>query len=117
MKKILIIEDEPDVRDNIAELLQLNNYSTKTLVDGRNIIAEVRDFKPDLIICDVIMTPPNGYGILALLRQNEDTDSIPFLFLTADATIRFVSGLDVEYLLKPFASGILLKKIAAVLSS
>ncbi len=105
MKKILIIEDEPLMRANLAELLELENFQPLTAADGVEGLAAARRELPDLIICDVMMPRLDGHGVLAALQEQPRTARIPFLFLTARgerAEVR--AGMDLgadDYLVKP----------------
>src|SRR5680860_1080070 len=83
MKKILIIEDHKDVRENTADILELSGYETDTAADGEIGINKARQFKPDVIICDIMMPVMDGYNVLEALGKNRATASIPFIFLTA----------------------------------
>src|SRR5690242_1493399 len=87
MKKVLLIEDNIDIRENIAEFLELNGFSVLTANNGKaGVELALRDV-PDIIICDILMPVLDGYGVLYLLSKNSDTSSIPFLFLTAKSEI------------------------------
>ncbi|MBA3705477.1 MAG: response regulator [Bacteroidetes bacterium] len=106
MKKILLIEDNKDVRENTAEILQLAKYNVITAKDGKEGVGLVQKEKPDLIICDIMMPVLDGHGVLHLLSKNEETSSIPFIFLTAKAERSdFRKGMEMgadDYLTKPF---------------
>ena len=106
MKKILLIEDNKDIRENTAEILVLANYQVTTAKNGKEGIELVQKEKPDLIICDIMMPVLDGYGVLHLLSKNEETSSIPFIFLTAKAERSdFRKGMEMgadDYLTKPF---------------
>lgn len=106
MKKILLIEDNDDVRENTAEILELANYNVITAKNGKLGVEIASDFKPDLIICDIMMPVLDGYGVLHLLSKNPETASIPFIFLTAktersDVRKGMEMGAD-DYVTKPF---------------
>ncbi|GMN11731.1 response regulator [Croceitalea sp. MTPC9] len=106
MKKILVIEDDGDVRENTAEILRLSNYKVETAQDGNKGIEKTAQFHPDLIICDIMMPGLNGYSVLQRLNEDSATASIPFIFLTAktsrsDMRIGMNLGAD-DYLTKPF---------------
>jgi CRP-like cAMP-binding protein/CheY-like chemotaxis protein len=105
-KKILIIEDNEDVRENTAEILQLAQYEVITAENGRIGVALAQKEKPDLIICDITMPVLDGHGTLYLLSKNEETSSIPFIFLTAKAERSEIrKGMEMgadDYLTKPF---------------
>jgi CheY-like chemotaxis protein len=80
MSKILIIDDHDDIRENIAEILMLAGYDSITAENGRRGVEMAVKEKPDLIICDIMMPELDGYGVLHLLRKNEDTAFTPFIF-------------------------------------
>ncbi|MBD2451448.1 response regulator [Nostoc sp. FACHB-152] len=116
MNTILIIEDEPQVRENIQEILQLSDFDTLTAPNGK-IGLEIAQAKlPDLIICDIMMPELDGYRVLSALRQNEATVNIPLIFVTAKAERSdFRQGMDFgadDYLTKPFTPEELLNAIA-----
>jgi CRP/FNR family transcriptional regulator, polysaccharide utilization system transcription regulator len=106
MKKILLIEDNPDVRENTAEILELAEYQVATAENGRIGVDKAREIKPDLIICDIMMPELDGYGVLYTLSKNPETAIIPFIFLSAKADRADVRrgmtlGAD-DYITKPF---------------
>jgi CRP-like cAMP-binding protein len=106
MKKILIIEDNTDVRENTAEILQLAGYQVFTAPNGKRGVETARAELPDLVICDIMMPELDGYGVLHLLGKQPDTAAIPFIFLTAKAEKDdFRKGMNLgadDYLTKPF---------------
>ena len=106
MKKILIIEDNKDVRENIAEILSLAKYSVIIANNGKEGVELAQKEKPNLIICDIMMPVLDGHGTLHLLSKDENTASIPFIFLTAKAERSdFRKGMEMgadDYLTKPF---------------
>jgi DNA-binding response OmpR family regulator len=106
MKTILIIEDNVDVRENTAEILELANYKVLQAENGKAGIELANTIKPDLIICDIMMPVLDGYGVIHLLNKSADTASIPFIFLTAksersDLRKGMEMGAD-DYISKPF---------------
>jgi DNA-binding NarL/FixJ family response regulator len=115
MKKILVIEDEPEMRRNLATILRLENFQPLTAENGRAGLESVRANKPDLILCDVMMPELDGYGVIAALRADAETVTIPFIFLTAkgekpDIRAGMNLGAD-DYLTKPVAKADLLAAI------
>jgi CRP-like cAMP-binding protein/CheY-like chemotaxis protein len=106
MKKILLIEDNKDVRENTAEILKLAQYDVVTAKNGKEGVELAQKDRPDLIICDIMMPVLDGHGALHLLSKNEETSSIPFIFLTAKAERSdFRKGMEMgadDYLTKPF---------------
>ncbi|HEU4718197.1 MAG TPA: response regulator [Bacteroidia bacterium] len=106
MKKILLIEDNEDMRENTAEILGLANYKVLTAPNGKEGVRLAQAENPDLIICDIMMPELDGYGVLHMLSKNPDTAAIPFIFLTAKAEKAdhrkgMSMGAD-DYLTKPF---------------
>lgn len=115
MKKILIIEDNNDVRENTAEILELADYTVITAENGKEGVKLAIKETPDLIICDIMMPVLDGHGVLHLLSKNEETSGIPFIFLTAkaersDVRKGMAMGAD-DYLTKPFDDQELLNAI------
>ncbi|MEJ0105952.1 MAG: response regulator [Bacteroidota bacterium] len=106
MKSILVIEDNTDIRENTAEILDLAGYKTFTAENGKRGVELALKEKPDLIVCDIMMPELDGYGVLHLLRKNADTQSIPFIFLTAKIErTDFRKGMEMgadDYITKPF---------------
>lgn len=120
MKKILLIEDNPEVRENTAEILSLANYKVHTAENGKVGVEMATREKPDLIICDIMMPELDGYGVLHILSKKPETASIPFIFLTAktektDIRKGMTLGAD-DYLTKPFDDTDLLNAIEARLN-
>jgi CRP-like cAMP-binding protein len=106
VNKILIIEDNPDVRENVAEILELSGYQVSTAENGKIGVQLASKEQPNLIICDVMMPELDGFGVLHILSKNPKTASIPFIFLTAKAEkIDFRKGMNLgadDYITKPF---------------
>jgi DNA-binding response OmpR family regulator len=117
MKKILIIEDNIEVRENTAEILTLANYEVISADSGKTGVEVAQHERPDLIICDIMMPELDGYGVLHILSKNEETAGIPFIFLSAKAEKSDVrKGMDLgadDYLTKPFDDTDLLNAIEA----
>lgn len=115
MKKILLIEDNLEVRENTAEILSLANYDVVTAENGKIGVDLAQKEKPDLIICDIMMPELDGYGVLHIVSKNPQTANIPFIFLTAktektDIRKGMNLGAD-DYLTKPFDDTDLLNAI------
>ncbi len=115
MKKILLIEDNDDVRNNTAEILELASYKVSTAGNGKAGVEMALKEKPDLIICDIMMPVLDGYGVLYSLQRNEETMNTPFIFLTAkteksDIRKGMESGAD-DYITKPFSGTELLNAV------
>lgn len=106
MKKILLIEDNEDVRNNTAEILELSNYEVIVAPDGKIGVEKALEHNPDLIICDIMMPELDGYGVLHAIHRNDAIKNIPFIFLTAkserpDFRKGMEAGAD-DYITKPF---------------
>jgi DNA-binding response OmpR family regulator len=117
MTKILVIEDEETVRENILELLDAEGFEALSAENGRIGLDLAQQQLPDLILCDVRMPELDGYGVLTALRSEAETATIPFMFLTAKAAKTDLSyGLELganAYITKPFTLTELLDAIAA----
>ena len=115
MKKILIIEDNLEVRENLAEILQLSGYEVITAENGVIGVEKALTLKPDLILCDVMMPELDGFGVLHILDKKPATTDIPFIFLTAKAEkTDFRKGMNLgadDYITKPFDDVELLEAI------
>ncbi len=106
MKKIAVIEDNHDMRENIQEILELADYKVVTAANGKEGVELVKKELPDLIICDIMMPELDGYGVLYYLSKVPATSAIPFIFLTAktersDMRKGMNMGAD-DYIAKPF---------------
>jgi len=106
MKRILLIEDNHEIRENTAEILELDGYEVITAENGKIGVELASSSKPDLIICDIMMPVLDGYSVLHLLTKNPETENIPFIFLTAKADRQdFRKGMEMgadDYITKPF---------------
>jgi CRP-like cAMP-binding protein len=106
MRSLLIIDDNNEIRENIAEILSLGGYKTSVAENGKRGVEKAISEKPDLIICDIMMLELDGYGVLHLLKKNPDTQDIPFIFLTAKTERSdFRKGMEMgadDYIMKPF---------------
>jgi DNA-binding NarL/FixJ family response regulator len=117
MKTVLIIEDQPDMRKNIATILRMENYAVLDAADGRAGLDLALEEKPDLILCDVMMPELDGYGVLRALREDRTVAGTPFIFLTAkgekrDQRAGMNLGAD-DYLTKPVSATDLLAAVCA----
>lgn len=115
MTKILIIEDNFDIRENTAELLELSGYQVEKASDGIEGVRLAKLSIPDIVICDIMMPHLDGYGVLQVFSSSEVLSKVPFIFLTAktdraDMRKGMEMGAD-DYLTKPFKEVELLKAI------
>lgn len=106
MKKILVIEDNKAVRDNIGEILMLAGYEVIYAENGKEGADKAIKNIPDLVICDIMMPVLDGYGVLHVLSKNLNTSAIPFIFLSAKADrVDLRKGMELgadDYITKPF---------------
>lgn len=106
MKKLLIVEDESIIRNNIKEYFELNDFIVKSAENGIEALSILEEFKPDVIISDMMMPEMDGIKLLNHIRENKSTNLIPFLMLTArvesvDQRMSMNLGAD-DYITKPF---------------
>jgi len=105
-KKVLIIEDNDDIRENIVEILELAGYSVHAAANGKKGVELAMQELPDIILCDIMMPELDGYGVLYMLNKKPETAAIPFIFLTAKAErVDLRKGMEMgadDYLTKPF---------------
>jgi DNA-binding NarL/FixJ family response regulator len=115
MKRILVIEDEPEMRQNLMAILRLERFQPLAAEDGQVGVELAKREKPDLVLCDVMMPKLDGYGVIAALRASSETVAIPFIFLTAKGEkpeIRAGMNLGADdYLTKPVAKADLLAAV------
>ena len=119
MKKILVIEDEQDIRDSIQEIVEMAGYEVTPIANGAAGIKALMQNPFDLIICDIMMPEMDGFSLLTALKK-DPTFVTPFIFLTAkvqsnDLRTGMNLGAD-DYLHKPFKSKDLLSAIETRLS-
>lgn len=115
MKTILLIEDEPEMRRNLATILKLEGFRVLVAADGRAGVDAARTERPDLVLCDIMMPELNGHEVLRLLHNEPTTMHIPFVFLTARGERSDVrSGMNLgadDYLTKPVDRADLLRSV------
>lgn len=106
MKRILVIEDNVEVRENLQEILEISGYQVSAAEDGTLGVDMAVKEHPDLILCDVMMPRLDGFGVLNILSKRPDTADIPFIFLTAKTEKEdFRRGMNLgadDYVTKPF---------------
>jgi CheY-like chemotaxis protein len=115
MKKVLVIEDNPEILENTSEILELARYTVSVAKNGREGIVQAKTVTPDIILCDIMMPEANGYEVLQELKSNPLTKHIPFIFFTASVEkkdIRNAMDMGADgYLKKPFESDDLINLI------
>ncbi|MBI9072374.1 MAG: response regulator transcription factor [Melioribacteraceae bacterium] len=115
IKKILVVEDDPQIRTNLIDLLELSEYTVFSASNGKEGVKIAFELLPDLVISDIMMPQMDGYEFKKALSLNPGTKSIPFIFLTAKSDIAdFRTGMDLgadDYLIKPINLKELIKAI------
>jgi two-component system phosphate regulon response regulator PhoB len=119
LRKILIVEDEPDIAELIAFNLEQAGFETKIVDSGEKAIRIVEKFIPDLILLDVMLPGISGFDVCEFIRTNESTKGIPIIILTArGGEEEIVKGLEIgadDYIVKPFSPKVLIARIKSVL--
>ena len=113
---ILVVEDNEEVRENLAEILEIYGYHVAEAPNGLEGVKLAIESPPDIILCDVMMPELDGFGVLNLLSENERTANIPFVFITAKTEAEDIRrgmnlGAD-DYITKPFYKDELLNVIS-----
>ncbi len=118
-KKVLVAEDEPDIRGLIVFSLDYAGFDVVEARNGEEAVAKAKEQKPDLILLDVRMPRMNGYDACRKLKAHESTKHIPVIFLSArgqEAEIKHGLALGAEeYILKPFAPDELYRRVETIL--
>lgn len=117
MKKILVIEDEMSLLENISIMLEIRGFDVLKSTNGKNGVILAFDNEPDLIICDINMPEMDGFQVLDIIRANPATKLIPFIFLTArtgkdDIRRGMNLGAD-DYISKPFTEADLISTVTS----
>ncbi|MBT1686482.1 response regulator [Dawidia soli] len=119
MKTVLIIEDNPEIRENTAEILELSGFHVITASNGQQGLAMVTDPVPDIILCDIMMPQVDGYEVIRQLKADPATASIPFVYLTARGEKNEVKlAMDLGacgFIRKPFDAGDLIRTVTQCL--
>jgi len=116
-KRILIVDDEPNIRKLLSVRLKNSKYGVVEAADGKEALEKVKDEKPDLIILDVMMPVMDGYEFLKRLKKNRENSKIPIIMLTARYGMEgLFSALDINaFVPKPFKADKILSTIKSLL--
>ena len=105
-KKILMVEDEPDIREAVAASLESRGYTVVMAADGEEALHKVKSEKPNLVLLDIVMPRVDGWQVLKAIRSDEATRELPVVMLTAlretSSLIESQSQKATDYLMKPF---------------
>ena len=121
METVLIIEDNSDIRDNTAEILELAGYDVLVASNGHDGLRMAGVHFPDVILCDILMPKMNGYDVLVHLRNNYKTSDIPIIYLTSSVENQDMLkaqelGAD-GYICKPYEGNELIERRTSILQS
>jgi DNA-binding response OmpR family regulator len=118
--RILVADDDPIVQQFVASMMKEHEFEVFTASDGREALDMARDLKPDLVILDLIMPYRDGYEVLRLLQESENTQGIPVLILSAKSREEdIVRGLDAgadDFMTKPFNALELMSRARKILA-
>jgi DNA-binding response OmpR family regulator len=118
--KILLIEDEAAIRQVLCFFLKHNGYEVLDVSDGREAIQAIPEFKPDLIILDLVMRPVSGWDVLQWLRRKRLTPRIPVLVVSALTQLKEqIQGFEegaIEYITKPTQPSLIVERVRAILA-
>lgn len=120
MKTLLVIEDNAEIRENTCEILELAGYKAITAANGKEGIDHAIEYKPDIILCDIMMPKVNGYDVIRKLKSEPETADIPFIYVTASGEKNEVKlAMDMgaaAYVRKPFQVKELMEAIQDVIN-
>ncbi|KIA95896.1 hypothetical protein OC25_04930 [Pedobacter kyungheensis] len=117
MKKVLVVDDDPDVLEVVQEILETENYQVYPLLSPRFIFKAVRDFNPDLIILDIMLNGMDGRAVFKQLRLSSESNNIPVMLTSARFDESYVVSQSYhpdDYLQKPFTINSLLQKVGTL---
>jgi len=117
INRVLIIEDDPDISDYLFETLSLSGYDACQAYDGIEGLSKIEQFKPNLLLLDIMMPKLNGIEVCRRIRANSDLRSLRIIFITAKNSLEeklegFEAGAN-DFIVKPFSSSELLARIEA----
>ncbi|UCE27672.1 MAG: response regulator [Candidatus Coatesbacteria bacterium] len=120
-KKIMVIEDEENVRLVVSLSLEKEGYEVESVATGEEALEKVVDFAPDLIVLDIMMPGMDGWEVLGLLKSNELTEKIPVCILTAKGEVRDMMYATqkgaADYITKPFTRKELVDRVGLLLAT
>jgi DNA-binding response OmpR family regulator len=104
-KKIMIVDDEPDILFTVGQMLEISGYEVIKAVDGDDCLKKLDEVRPDLVLLDIMMPGMNGWDVAAKIKENPRWSDIPIVFVTAkgDAMSVGMGTMAAEdYITKPF---------------
>ena len=118
-KKIVIVDDEEDIRISVGQIFEVSGYKVIRAEDGNDCLDKLERVSPDLVILDIMMPGMNGWDVAARLKENPKWNEIPIVFLTAkgdEMSIGMGSLASEEYIVKPFDIIKLKEKVEDILN-
>jgi len=119
MKTILIVDDDPDIRESVKEVMEVTGYKTVVAENGKDALKKLSKMKADLILLDIMMPEMDGWDTCAAIKTNKKTENVPVVFLTAktDAMSKNMGSLGSDdYIEKPFDMDNLVSRVKKALS-
>jgi DNA-binding response OmpR family regulator len=114
MKKILVVDDDDDVLETIQLVLEIGGYDIEPLNNAELVFDRIRDFKPDLVLLDVVLGKIDGRVVCSQLKSHADTKNIPILMMSGLYDLKEIQDLECspdDFMSKPFKMDVLLEKI------
>jgi DNA-binding response OmpR family regulator len=114
MKKILVVDDDDDVLETIQLVLEIGGYDIEPLNNAQFVFDRIREFKPDLVLLDVVLGKIDGRVICSQLKSHEETKNIPILMMSGLYDLKEIQDLECDpddFMSKPFKMDVLLEKI------
>jgi DNA-binding response OmpR family regulator len=114
MKKILVVDDDDDVLETIQLILEIGGYDVEPLNDAQLIFERIDDFKPDLILLDVVLGKIDGRFVCSQIKSHGETKKIPVLMMSGLYDLKEVNEMECapdDFMSKPFKMDLLLEKI------
>ena len=104
-RKIMVVDDEPDILFTVGQMLELSGYEVIKAVDGKECLEKLSEHTPDLVLLDIMMPEMSGWDVAAEIKENPEWSEIPIVFLTAKGdtmSIGMGSMTSEDYIIKPF---------------
>ena len=118
-KKVLIVDDEPDILFTVSSMLEMNGYEVIKASGGKDCIKQLNKHNPDLVLLDIMMPEMSGWDVAAIIKDNPSWSNIPIIFLTAkgDTMSIGMGGLAAQdYIVKPFNIKDLKERVEQILN-
>jgi len=120
MRRIIVVDDNEDILEIVKLILEGYDYEVVTLADGSLLVDNLKEFKPDLILLDVMLGNMDGRELCKIIRSNDETKHIPIIMVSASHNLseRLIGmGSNTDFLAKPFDISELINKVALSLSA